>query len=97
VENCPFRNLPELRNISLNDNSLRILKDDHFKNNPKLEIAWLHNNKIEVLSSTFLQNITTLKLVNLNNNTCINLDFCDKFYSCDYNFSQMKSKIEEKC
>ena len=97
VSKTAFYSLTELRNISLNDNTLRTLYDDHFKNNKKLERIWLHNNKIELLSPTFLKDIFTLKLVNINNNTCINLDFCDTFYSCDYKFSQMEGKIKEKC
>lgn len=97
VSKIALSSMPELRNISLHDNTLKILGDDHFENNQKLEHIWLYNNEIKVLTPTFLKNIATLKLVNLNNNTCINSDFCDTFFSCDYKFSRMEDKIKEKC
>lgn len=62
----------ELSKLSISDNNISILVENHFDNNKKLEFMWLNNNKILYINSILFDGLNNLKYVDLKNNTCIN-------------------------
>jgi Leucine-rich repeat (LRR) protein len=65
-----FAEMPQLRYLDFDKNSIEILETDLFKFNPRLQRIWLEKNKIKGIDGQLFDGMTALDDVDLSENKC---------------------------
>jgi hypothetical protein len=86
-----FSTLSNLKNISISDNQLESIDGKLLANNKKLEHIWFESNKLRSIDATMFDDKENLTYVDFEGNSCI-----DGFFFST-RFTEMKTKIKEKC
>ncbi|XP_070505190.1 peroxidasin homolog isoform X3 [Chironomus tepperi] len=73
VRQVDLKDFPNLTNLYLDHNYLKILEKDLFKFNPNLEVISLYSNRITHIDPNVFDGLTKLKTLNLGSNDCINM------------------------
>jgi hypothetical protein len=102
VNNCALINvskfdlmgLKQLRQLTLNGNSISTLPNNLFENTPALEFVSFYGNRIEFIGRNIFDSLLHLRYVNLKVNLAI--DVCFKNV-CGISLKELKTIIDEHC